>query len=139
MYRNEDQRDFARRLRNQMTEPEERLWRLLRAQQLHGHKFRRQAAIGPYVVDFVCFSKKLIIELDGPQHCEPGAADQDTRRTNWLNSRGFRVLRFRNHQLDEESQSVADEVARVLTLESIAPQSPLPNPPREGEGAGGIE
>jgi very-short-patch-repair endonuclease len=84
MYRDRDQRDFARDLRNQMTEAEKRLWRLLRAQQIGGWKFRRQAAIGPYVVDFVCFSHKLIVELDGPQHAEDDAAKHDARRTAWL-------------------------------------------------------
>jgi very-short-patch-repair endonuclease len=77
MYRNEDQRNFARSLRNQMTDPEKRLWRFLRAGQLGGHKFRRQVAIGPYVVDFVCLSHKLIVELDGPQHQEQLAAEHD--------------------------------------------------------------
>src|SRR5687768_5476092 len=112
MYRDEDQRTFARRLRNQMTEPEKRLWQLLRAQQLGGHKFRRQVAIGPYVVDFVCFSCKLIIELDGPQHCENNAAEHDARRTAWLQSLGYCVMRFRNHQVDDDIYAVVDEISR---------------------------
>src|SRR4051812_17578325 len=73
MYRNKAQRDFARTLRNNPTGAEKHLWRFLRAQQLHGHKFRRQASIGPYTVDFICFAKQLIVELDGPQHLEPAA------------------------------------------------------------------
>jgi very-short-patch-repair endonuclease len=73
MYRDNDQRDFARALRNQPTSPEKRLWHFLRAQKLRNHKFRRQAEIGPYVVDFVSFTDKLIVELDGPQHLEPDA------------------------------------------------------------------
>jgi very-short-patch-repair endonuclease len=114
MYRDREQRDFARSLRNFMTEAEKRLWRLLRAQQIDGWKFRRQAAIGPYVVDFVCFSHKLIVELDGPQHAEPDAARHDTRRTSWLTSQGFRVLRFWNHQLDEEILGVVDTIRAAL-------------------------
>jgi very-short-patch-repair endonuclease len=135
MYRDKHQRDFARALRNQPTDAETRLWRLLRAQQLRGIKFRRQAAIGPYTVDFVCFSQKLIIELDGPQHVDPPAADYDARRTEWLSSRGFQVLRFRNQELDENIQAVVDAIERALELASSNKSiSPLPNPPRQGEG-----
>jgi very-short-patch-repair endonuclease len=138
MYRNQDQRDFARRLRNQITPAEKALWRHLRAQQLNGHKFRRQVAIGAYVVDFVCRAAKVIVELDGPQHQDPEALEYDAKRTAWLQSLGYRILRFHNHQLDEEIRSVVDEIARALEdATSSAPQSPLPNPPLQREGAGG--
>ena len=116
MYRDQEQRDFARALRNQPTDSEKRLWRLLRAQQLKGHKFRRQAAIGAYIVDFVCFSHRLIVELDGPQHVEAEAVEHDTRRTEWLASRGFRVLRFRNQELDENIQGVVEGIERALEI-----------------------
>ena len=92
MYRDTNQRNFARDLRNQPTEAEKRLWWFLRAERLDGCKFRRQAAIGPYIVGFVCFSHNLIVELDRPQHLEPQAREHDTGRTDWLTSRGFRVL-----------------------------------------------
>ena len=69
MYRDQEQRDFARQLRNEATPAETRLWHFLRAGLL-GVKFRRQAAIGAFIVDFVCFSHSLIVELDGPQHVE---------------------------------------------------------------------
>ena len=138
MYRNEDQRNFARSLRNQMTEPEKRLWRFLRAGQLGGFKFRRQVAIGPYVVDFVCLSQKLIIELDGPQHQEQLAAEHDARRTAWLNDIGYRVLRFPNHQLDEEIHSVVDQIREALSIappNALHPPSPtLPSRGREPDG-----
>jgi very-short-patch-repair endonuclease len=113
MYRDQDQRNFARGLRNEMTPAEQRLWRHLRAQQLHGHEFRRQVAIGAYIVDFVCLKANLIVELDGPQHLEPEALQYDANRTAWLKSIGYRVLRFRNHQLDEEVQSVVDGIVRA--------------------------
>jgi very-short-patch-repair endonuclease len=67
MYRDEEQREFARKLRKELTDAEKSLWHFLRGNKL-GVKFRRQAAIGAYVVDFVCFSHQLIVELDGPQH-----------------------------------------------------------------------
>ena len=69
MYRNSEQRKFGCHLRNNATLAERKRWTALRAQQLAGYKFRRQAAIGQYVVDFVCFSQKLVIELDGTAAC----------------------------------------------------------------------
>jgi hypothetical protein len=80
MYRDQEQREFARSLRNRPTEAEKRLWHFLRAEKLCGHKFRRQAAIGPYIVDFIRFEMKLIVELDGPQHSEPNVTEFDQRR-----------------------------------------------------------
>jgi 5-methyltetrahydrofolate--homocysteine methyltransferase len=116
MYRDRTQRDFARTLRNQPSDAEKRLWHFLRAQNLSGHKFRRQAAVGSYIVDFVCFSKNLIVELDGPQHLEPEAAEHDSRRTQWLISRGFRVMRFRNQELDENIHAVLEAIERALEI-----------------------
>jgi len=131
MYRDQGQRDFARQMRNKPTEAEKRLWWFLRAEKL-GVKFRRQAAIGDYIVDFVCFSHKVIVELDGPQHLEAAAQKHDARRTAWLESRGFRIIRFRNQELDEEMGRVVEEIRSTLGI-------PLPNPPRSGEGAGSEE
>jgi very-short-patch-repair endonuclease len=138
MYRDDEQREFARQLRNQPTEPERALWQALRAQQFGGFKFRRQAAIGAYVVDFVCFSLKLVIELDGVQHAEGEAPEYDDRRTAWLVSRGFRVLRFWNHELDDGLALVVDRIRRAIeeATSGVKP-SPLPSPPRRGEGTGG--
>lgn len=133
MYRDQNQRDFARSLRNLPISPEKRLWHFLRAKQLRGHKFRRQAAIGPYIVDFVCFAQKLIIELDGPQHLESNAIDHDTRRTNWLNTRGFHIIRFRNQELDENIHAVVNAIERALKeLEAPRPIPPSPSLPAEG-------
>jgi very-short-patch-repair endonuclease len=113
MYRDQQQRDFARDLRNQPTDAEKRLWHFLRAGKL-GVRFRRQAAIGAYIVDFVCFSHRLIVQLDGPQHVEDQGNNHDARRTAWLNSRGFRVIRFRNQALDEDIWGVVEEIERAL-------------------------
>ena len=109
-----------------------RLWHFLRVGKL-GVKFRRQAAIGAYLVDFVCFSHRLIVELDGPQHLEENARDYDTRRTAWLASHGFRVLRFRNQALDEDVGQVVEEIQRALR-EAGPAIPPLPSPPLKGEG-----
>ena len=114
MYRDDEQREFARVLRNQPTDAERRLWPFLRAQQLRGRKFRRQAAIGPLVVVFVCFADKLVVELDGPPHLEAEAARYDARRSEWLGERGFRVVRFRNQELDEDVRGVVEAIGRVI-------------------------
>jgi very-short-patch-repair endonuclease len=136
MYRNQAQRDFARSLRNHPAPPEKRLWHFLRAERL-GVRFRRQAAIGAYIVDFVCFPLSLIVELDGPQHVEEQGQERDARRTAWLASRGFRVIRFRNHELDEDIRGVVDEIRRVVSqceLREKQPPSPaLPAGGREPE------
>jgi very-short-patch-repair endonuclease len=127
MYRDQDQRDFARQLRNDCTTAESRLWHFLRAEKL-GVKFRRQAALGAYIVDFVCFSHRLIVELDGPQHLEERGKAHDARRTEWLGSQGFRVIRFRNQALDEDIWGVVEEIRRVLTS---SPSPALPTKGRE--------
>jgi very-short-patch-repair endonuclease len=132
MYRNQEQRDFARQLRNNPTPAETRLWFFLRAGNL-GVKFRRQAAIGAYVVDFVCFSHRLIVELDGPQHITDDGQNYDIRRTEWLSSRGFRVMRFRNQELDDEIQLVVAKIKRALSeCELDGPQPPSLTLPAEG-------
>jgi very-short-patch-repair endonuclease len=133
MPRDHSQRDFARTLRTNSTNAEKHLWQFLRAQQLRNHKFRRQSPIGPYIADFVCFSHKLIIELDGPQHLEPTALDHDPRRTAWLTAQGFQVLRFRNQELDENIHAVLDTIATALEQREASHQNP-PSPTLPAEG-----
>jgi very-short-patch-repair endonuclease len=77
----------ARRLRENSTDAERKLWRWLRARRLSGLKFRRQHPIGAFIVDFVCLERRLIIELDGGQHST--SASDDARRTRYLRKRGF--------------------------------------------------
>src|SRR5689334_19259810 len=84
----------ARQLRRTATDSERRMWRALRVMKRHGFHFRRQAPIGRYVADFACHSAKIIVELDGSQHAEPKAMVHDRERTVFLESRGYRVLRF---------------------------------------------
>jgi very-short-patch-repair endonuclease len=132
MYRDADQRDFARRLRNQMTPAEKELWRFLRAAQLDGHKFRRQVAIGPYIVDFACLAMALLVELDGPQHGEAAAQDHDERRTAWLIKKGYRTIRFWNHELDENIHAVVDKIREALAEQQQRIPPPQPSPPGGG-------
>src|SRR4051812_19555586 len=95
----------ARRLRRDETDAEYRLWYWLRGREIGGFKFVRQVPLGPYVVDFLCRSERLVIELDGEQHAE--SAD-DARRTAWLNGEGYSVLRFWNHEALREREAVLD-------------------------------
>ena len=118
-----DQREFAKTLRQNMTDAERLLWKHLRAHHLLEQKFRRQQPIGPYTVDFVHFGARLIIECDGCQHYESA---KDAQRDAWLKQQGFQILRFWNHEILNQTESVLTEILTTLT-----PLSPC------GRGAGG--
>ena len=102
----------ARELRRDMTDAEHSLWKHLRLRQLEGYKFRRQQPIGKYIVDFVCFEKQLIIEIDGGQHSEQ--VEYDSERSSWLEKQGFRVLRFWNNQVLNETDAVKEMILNTL-------------------------
>jgi len=97
--------EHVKQLRASLTDAEVRLWHEVRRSAL-GHKFRRQHALGPYIVDFICLAQKLIIELDGGQHGEPENAAKDTERTAWLEERGYKVIRFWNNDVLENMDAV---------------------------------
>jgi very-short-patch-repair endonuclease len=102
----------ARELRNNPTEAERAPWQHLRLRQLGGYEFRRQQPIGPYIADFVCLEKKLIIEVDGGQHGEQ--ATYDARRSAWLKAEGFCVLRFWNHEVLQSIDAVKERIAEAV-------------------------
>lgn len=104
-------RQHAKELRKNSTDTERHLWYYLRANRL-GFKFKRQVPIGKYIVDFVCLEKKIIIELDGSQHQLNKEYDQE--RTKWLNTQNFKVLRFWNHEVLLETQSVLQVIEHAL-------------------------
>ncbi|MFL5145438.1 MAG: endonuclease domain-containing protein [Microvirga sp.] len=110
-------KDRARQMRREPTEAERRMWRLLRDRRLGGFKFRRQEQLGRYIVDFVCFERKLIVELDGSQHAESA---YDAERDAWLRSRDFVVLRFWNNEVFDHPAGVQHTVAARLGLEWLA-------------------
>ncbi|HEX8443432.1 MAG TPA: endonuclease domain-containing protein [Allosphingosinicella sp.] len=110
----------ARQLRRNATEAEKRLWSALREAFPHA-KFRRQVPYGAYFADFLSFSAKLIIEVDGGQHAY--RVEQDAVRTRYLEAQGFRVLRFWNNDVLENTSGV---------LETIASHLPRPHPPKAG-------
>ena len=105
----------AKQLRRNATDTERKLWRHVRSRQLGGHRFRRQQPLGPYIVDFVCLDKKLIVEVDGGQHAE--RIGRDEKRTAWLELQGFRVLRFWNSQVLTEIEEVKQAI--MMALEDI--------------------
>lgn len=119
----------ARELRNTPTEAEQRLWRFLRRRQIEGVKFRRQQPIKGYIVDFVSFDQRIVIEVDGGQHAE--AVLMDRQRDDCLARNGFTVLRFWNNEVFENIEGVL-EVIRRQCLDEVSP-TPQP-PPVKGGG-----
>jgi very-short-patch-repair endonuclease len=111
----------ARRLRAAATDAEKKMWWHLRRLLLDGTHFRRQAPIGPYFADFACHERRLVIEIDGGQHGQPDRKAADAERTAFLNSRGYRVLRFWNND-------VLLDIEAVMTAVFAALQPPTPNP-----------
>ncbi|HLY06848.1 MAG TPA: DUF559 domain-containing protein [Rhizomicrobium sp.] len=127
--------DLARELRHRQTDLERKLWYILRDRRFHTQKFRRQQPRGPYVVDFVCFERRLVIELDGSQHAQPQNKAIDANRTAFLESRGFRVVRFWNPDFRKNKEGVLETI-RIALEETphparLAPRHPLPHGERE--------
>jgi len=101
---------LARKLRKDPTAAEKYLWYVLRSKNL-GIKFRRQGVIGRYIVGFVCFEKRLIVEVDGGQHAEN---EEDKIRDKWFKQEGFNVLRFWNHEVLGNRESIVEEIMKHL-------------------------
>jgi adenine-specific DNA-methyltransferase len=119
----------ARRLRREASDAERRIWLAVRDRRLGGFKFRRQATIGPFVADFLCAEKFLIVEIDGGQHSEA----IDASRTAFLQGRGYRVIRFWNNDVMQNLDGVLE--ALLIELASSPAARPSPNPlPQAGEG-----
>jgi very-short-patch-repair endonuclease len=106
--------DNARWLRNNMTETERRVWSRLRGRQVGGYKFRRQVPVGPYVVDFMCVSNRLAVEVDGAGHEDE---ESDERKTKFLRAQGYRVLRIPVSDVDASM----DDVIHGIYLELAHP------------------
>lgn len=104
-----------------MTEGEQKLWALLRRKRLSGFRFRRQAAIGPYIADFFCPKVRLIVELDGAPHADEERLYKDAARTRWLEKHGCRVIRFWNTDVFKHPNEVLDVIYDALTHPPSAP------------------
>ena len=105
---------FARENRQNMTLAESVLWDAPRSGSIDGHDFFRQYIIGDYIVDFLCRDNGLIIEVDGGYHSEPRQADEDGQRTEWLESKGYLVLRFTNDEVLYNVENVLNEIEQSL-------------------------
>jgi len=122
---NDDFTILAKNLRKRSTDAERLLWKHLRAGQVEGLKFRRQEPIGNYIMDFVCFERRIVIEVDGGQHAEE--TNKDNERDRWLNGQGFKVLRLWNNEVLTNTEGVL-ELIRDKCL------TPSPNPSHQGRG-----
>ena len=119
----------AKALRKDFTDTERLLWKYLRAKQMEGYKFRRQEAIGRYIVDFVCQQKRMVIEVDGGQHSTE--KERDNERDKWLEGKGYKVLRFWNNEVLANTEGVLDIIRDCLN------HPPLTPPLKGGEIMGG--
>ena len=107
-------RSIARRLRRAQTDAERKTWHLLRPFRDDGIPFRRQAPVGPYVVDFVWLGGRIAIEIDGGQHNETSALARDAARTRWLESQGFEIVRFWNSDVMRNGEGCQQVIAEAI-------------------------
>ena len=125
----------VKQLRSNMTDAERKLGRALRSRSI-GPKFRRQAPLGPYVVDFVCFESKIIVEVDGGQHA---SSSSDAIRDRYFTDRGYRVLRFWNNDVLNNLTGVLASVAGLQPSPGTPLRGAPPSPSRgEGKRASGL-
>ena len=106
--------NLAKQLRRKQTEAEKKLWAKLRNRQLDGVKFRRQQPVGSYIIDFISFDEKLIIEIDGGQHNKLEIIKRDEERTIWLENEGFHVMRFWNNEVMQNIEGVRIKIKEFL-------------------------
>jgi len=107
---------IAKILRRDATDAEKLLWKHLCRKQLEGLKFRRQEPIGDYIVDFVCFERRIIIEIDGGQHAIK--REKDIGRSRWLEGQGFKILRFWNNEVLKNIEGVIETIRNYCTSPS---------------------
>jgi very-short-patch-repair endonuclease len=126
----------ARKLRREMTSAERKLRRALRAHRLAGLQFRRQVPCGPYIVDFLRHSARLVVEGGGATHSTDGEIAHDIRRDAWFAANGFRVLRFTNAEVYENFEGVLETILARIEEWGIAPSSPPPLTRERGADSG---
>jgi very-short-patch-repair endonuclease len=115
-----------------MTEAEQLLWVNLRNRGLGSFKFRRQHPVGPFIVDFICLEKNVVIEVDGGKHDEN--KELDVQRSAYLNKMGYRVFRFWNNEVMQETEAVLDAIFAILANGKQNSPSPQPSPPSGERG-----
>jgi len=123
-------RTFAKALRRTLTKAEASLWGRLKGKQLNGYYFRRQHPIGPFIADFACFEAKLVLEVDGGTHMSDVDQAYDAKRTAFLESEGWHVMRVWNNQVLENRAGVLRAIDEVVTARAMSRLSS----PVHGEG-----
>ena len=130
-------RDRSREMRKKMSPAEAKLWSRIRGDQISGLRFRRQHPIGPFIADFFCSRKNLVVEVDGDSHFNPESSQYDKDRTEYFLGLGLHEIRFTNVDVFTSIDGVVDAIARAVGVLEPAP-SPLPSPrstgAREGDG-----
>lgn len=116
-------RKTAQRLRAGSTEAETVLWRRLRHLKIEGSHFRRQVVIGPYIADFACLATQLIIEVDGSQHGDAGKQRRDEARAAWLESEGYRIVRFWNNDVLRDTEAVMTAIYELVSNSHPTPRA----------------
>jgi len=111
-----NQIEKSRQLRKNMTLQERKLWDIIKNRQFFGYRFRRQFPLGQYIVDFICREKKIIIEIDGGQHNDIQNQIYDSKRTEYLESLGFNVIRFWNNDVDEDIEGVWLKLKQIFKI-----------------------
>jgi very-short-patch-repair endonuclease len=105
---------ISSKLRRDQTDAEKTLWARLRSKRLMGIKFRRQQPIGPYVVDFINFDSRLVVEIDGGHHGQDNMRNKDKKRTMWLQQRGYQVIRFWDNEVLQNIDGVLEKILTAL-------------------------
>ena len=131
----ERQRGRAKQLRQTMTRAETLLWRHLKANRIDGLGFRRQTPMRNYIVDFVCMSAKLVVELDGESHDFAAPQETDQKRDAFFVSEGFQVLRFTNEQVMSNLEGVVEVIRQAAALRASG-SPPSLTLPHKGGGNG---
>ena len=116
--------ELAKNLRKKSTDTENYLWLFLRNRQIEGIKFRRQEPLGRFILDFVSYERKLVVEVDGGQHVLE--KEKDKERDEWLSSQGYEVLRFWDHEVLKNKDGVLEVIREKLL-------TPHPDPLPQGE------
>lgn len=101
-----------------MTTQERKIWNILRNRQFHGYRFLRQFVVDNYIVDFICHETKFIIEIDGGQHNDTQNISYDTKRTEFLESKGYKIIRFWNNEIDENMDGVYQKLEEIFNIEN---------------------
>ena len=109
-------KEKARELRKNMTAQERKLWEIIRDRKFYGYRFLRQYVISPYIVDFICKKEKIIIEVDGGQHNEPENIKYDNERTEYLISKGYKVIRLWNNEIDDNFEGIYEKLKDIFKI-----------------------